>query len=416
MNKITIYPSEIYGSINIGGAKNSALKLQVASVLTDEPVTLSNYPSKMLDIIIQEGMLEHLGKSIVKDTVGNLVEISGSVHHSHLLWNERSIRNTLLILGCLLTKTGSGKVPLPGGCPLGERKYDIHVHLMEAMGAKVWDEGDYLCAKVIKGERLNAVEFHLPMRSTGATENAILMSSLAQGTSRIWNPHIRPEILDLIAMLRKMGAKIEVRGQESIIIEGVEKLGGAKHTVLADNMQALTYLIAGAIASKELHLSNFPFEDMEVPLIFLNNSGLKYFRYNNELVVKRCETYPIDISTGPYPGINSDMQPLFAVWGALAKGVSTITDLRFVGRYGYASQMEKMGVKSVVKNDKLLIEGGGKIYGTEVTALDLRAGAALMLMALIAEGATTINDFWMVERGYDDVVRILKSINVDLKC
>lgn len=410
--KIQIYPSELLGEVFISGAKNSALKLQTASILTDKKVRIINYPSKMLDIIIQEEMLGYLGKKIDKNE--NTVEISGTITTNQLIWEKRSIRNTLLILGSLLTKTGEGKVPIPGGCQLGDRKYGIHIDLMKAFGADVWQEEDnYLCAKINRGTRLQGCEYTLPMRSTGATENAILMAVLAIGTTRIWNPHIRPEILDLVAFLNKLGAKIIVRGQESIIIEGVDELKNeVDYEVLPDNMQAITYLIAGGLAANELIIRNFPYKDLEVPLIFLKEAGLKYYRYQNEIIVKKSEPYPIDISTGPYPGINSDMQPLFAAWGCMSKGTSIITDLRFVGRYAYADEMRKMGVNSKVENNKLIINGSNTIIGAEVNAIDLRAGAALMVLGLVAESSTIINDFWMVERGYNDVLNTLKAINV----
>ena len=304
---ITVFPSELYGDVKISGAKNAALKLQTATILNDARVTLKNYPSKMLDIKVQEEMLSVLGKHVIVES--DSAYFSGKITNNELIWDKRSIRNTLLILGCLLTKTGYGKVPLPGGCKLGERKYDIHVNLMKAFGAKVWEDDEYLYAKSEKGN-LIACEFELPMRSTGATENAILMACLAEGTSRIWNPHIRPEIIDLIEFLKHMGAKIEVRGQESIIIEGVASFDReVEYDILIDNMQALTYLIAGGLAAKEVLIKNFPFVDLEVPLTFLKHAGLKYYKYQDELIVRKCEAYPVDIATGPYPGINSDMQP-----------------------------------------------------------------------------------------------------------
>lgn len=410
---MTISPSELNGEVFISGAKNAVLRHLAASILSDEKVYLSNYPSNMLDVLIHEEMLAALGKKISKSE--GMICIDGTVETPNLIWDKRSIRNTLLILGALLAKRGEGRVPLPGGCSLGDRKYDIHVGLMEAMGAKVWQEDNYLCAKV--DGRLKACNYVLPIRSTGATENAIIMASLAEGTSRIWNPHIRPEILDLIALINKMGAKISVNGQESIIIEGVSKLNReVNHCALSDNMQALTYLIAGAIAGKELLIHNFPFNDLEIPLLFLRFSGLNYFQNERDVIVRKCNLFPVDISTGPYPGINSDMQPLFAVWGALSKGTSTITDLRFVGRYGYAEEFAKMGVKSSVDSNRLIIYGGNTIRGGEtVTALDLRAGAALLLLSLVADSPTRINDFWMIERGYDNLVATLTNIGVKVK-
>ena len=410
---MTIHPSELNGEVQISGAKNAVLRHLAASILTDGRIILKNYPANMLDVQVHEEMLIALGKKITKSE--GAVCIDGSVNTSNLIWEKRSIRNTLLILGALLAKTGEGRVPLPGGCSLGDRKYDIHVGLMEAMGARVWQDDNYLCAKV-EG-RLHACNYVLPIRSTGATENAIIMACLAKGTSRIWNPHIRPEILDLIALINKLGAKIIVNGQESIIIEGVDSLDrDAYHYALSDNMQALTYLIAGAIAGKELLIHNFPFNDLEIPLTFLRFSGLEYYQNGNDVIVRKCSPYPVDISTGPYPGINSDMQPLFAVWGALSKGTSTITDLRFVGRYGYAEEFAKMGVKSNVDNNRLLIYGGNAIKGGEtVTALDLRAGAALLLLGLVADSPTRIDDFWMIERGYDDLVVTLTNLGVKVE-
>ena len=410
---MTICPSELNGEVFISGAKNAVLRHLAASLLTDEKVYICNYPANILDVQVHEEMLMALGKIITKEE--GMVCIEGTANSSDLIWNKRSIRNTLLILGALLAKRGEGRVPLPGGCSLGDRKYDIHIGLMEAMGAKVWQEDNYLCAKV--NGRLKACEFTLPIRSTGATENAIIMASLADGISRIWNPHIRPEILDLIAFVNKMGAKISVNGQESIIIEGVNKLDReVNHYALSDNMQALTYLIAGAIAGKELLIHNFPFKDLEIPLTFLRFSGLNYFQNGNDVIVRKCDLFPVDISTGPYPGINSDMQPLFAVWGALSKGTSTITDLRFVGRYGYAEEFTKMGIKSVVNNNRLLIYGGNPIKGGKtVTALDLRAGAALLLLSIVADSPTQITDFWMIERGYDNLIATLSNIGVIVK-
>lgn len=406
---MTIYPSTINGEINITGAKNAVLRYLAASILTEKDITLTNYPRKMLDVIVHEEMLTVLGKQIAHEE--SICHIKSNVTISELVWEKRSIRNTLLILGCLLTKTGKAKVPLPGGCSLGERKYDIHVDLIKAFGGEVWEEDGYLCAKASNG--LKGCDFHLRMRSTGATENAILMSVLASGTSRIWNPHIRPEILDLIQLLNKMGADIRVNGPESIIINGKKELSNSVvHESLSDNMQAITYLIAGAIAGGELKISNFPFKDLEVPLYFLEFSGLKYYRRDKELIVRRCDQYPIDISTGPYPGINSDMQPLFAVWASLAGGKSTITDLRFTGRYAYSVELAKMGVCAKIEDNTLSIVGGNPIHGASVKALDLRAGAALLLMSLVADGPTKIEDFWMIERGYDDIKQLMTEIGI----
>ncbi len=275
--------------------KNSALKLLTASILTEEKIDLMNYPAKLLDAQIHVGMLEALGKKcIINDE--KIVISEKEVPSPILDWSKRSIRNTLLILGALVSRIGEAKVPLPGGCDLGERKFDLHEMILTNMGAKVWVENDMLCAKAEDG--LKGTDIFLPIRSTGATENAIICGCLAEGITKVWNPHIRPEILDLINFLNKMGAKIQVFGQEHIEITGVEKLYGVKYSVIPDNMEAITWLIAAVITGGDIEIINFPFRDLEVPLIHLRESGAKYYIGDNSLIVRGGTPYPIEISTG----------------------------------------------------------------------------------------------------------------------
>jgi UDP-N-acetylglucosamine 1-carboxyvinyltransferase len=402
-----VSPSVLKGTVRVSGAKNSVLRLMAASLLTDKPVVLRNYPDGLLDVQVHEGMLTALGKSVDRTGSAGVRILESSPIQSVLKWTERSIRNTLLILGALTARLGEGRVPLPGGCKLGERKYDLHVMLLEKLGATVWEEGDLLCARAPNG--LKGTDIHLPIRSTGATENSIICGTLAKGVTRVWNPHIRPEIIDLIKFLRSMGAKIEVYGQERIEIEGVEALSGTDHEILPDNMEALTWLIASVITGGDVEIQNFPVQDLEVPLIFLRESGARFYQCGTDMIVQGGCCYPVEISTGPYPGINSDMQPLFAVYGACSRGESRIVDLRFPGRYGYAEELAKMGLRYEVKENLLRIHGGNKLHGTPVRALDLRAGIALLLAGLVAEGETVIADAWQIERGYD---RLLEKLRI----
>ena len=409
--EIRINKGTLKGKVRVSGAKNSSLRLLAASLLTEETVELNNFPNGLLDVQVHLEMLEVLGKtySCTDDKV--LIKEESSEITS-LEWEGRSIRNTLLILGALTTRFGKGRVPLPGGCKLGERKYDLHVMLLEKLGARVWEEEDYLCAEV--KDRLLGNEIHLPMRSTGATENSIICSSLAKGKSIIWNPHIRPEIMDLIDMLNKMGAKITVYGQKCIVVEGVDSLGGVKHDVIPDNMEALTWAIGAVITKGEVEIENFPFEHLEVPLVYLRESGMKFYKGGTSLIVRGGEAYPIEISTGPYPGINSDMQPLFAVYGAMSNGISKIVDLRFPGRYGYAEELSKMGMDYHVDGDMLVIRGGNSLRGATVKALDLRAGIALLLAGLTADGETIIENSWQIQRGYEHLDEKLSQLGIKL--
>lgn len=407
-NRLKITKSRLEGKVLVSGAKNSALRLLAASLLTEEPVELFNFPNGLLDIQVHLRMLEVLGKRCSTEQNGVKLTESSTNLNTILKWDERSIRNTLLILGALTTRFGEGRVPLPGGCPLGDRKYDLHVMILENMGARVWEEEGYLCAEANK--RLKGSQIYLPIRSTGATENAILCGTLATGETTIWNPHIRPEILDLVDMLNKMGAKIRVYGQKCIEIEGVEGLLGVKHRVIPDNMEAITWAIASVITNGDIEIVNFPFEHLEVPLVFLRESGMNYYKGENSLIVRGGNAYPVEISTGPYPGINSDMQPLFAVYSACSKGQSKIIDLRFPGRYGYAVELAKMGMDYSVDGDLLKIHGGKPLHGTTVKAHDLRAGMALVLAGLVSEGETIIEDAWQIERGYEDIELKLKLL------
>ncbi len=412
IDKLVINPSRLVGEVRVSGAKNSALRLLAASLLTSEKVQLKNYPSTLLDARLHVKMLEKLGKTCILVEEGQLEISEASPPASELIWEGRSIRNTLLLLGALTGRIGKGKVPLPGGCKLGDRKYDIHIKVLEALGAKVWKEKNYLCAEVVGHSRLKGGEIFLPIRSTGATENSILAACLAEGTTRIWGPHIRPEIIDLITFLRTMGANITVRGQESIIVQGVEHLGGATHQVIPDNVEALTWLIGAAVSNGDVEIIDFPFEHLEVPLIHLRESGVRFYRSENRLIVRGANCYPVDISTGPYPGINSDMQPLFAVLGAVAHGESRIIDLRFPGRYAYTEELAKMGVDFEARDNLLVIHGGKKLNGAEVRALDLRAGAALVIAGLLADKPTTILESWQILRGYNNFDDKLSSLNV----
>lgn len=409
MTTLHVSRSRLAGAVEISGAKNSALRLLAASLLTEERVSLTNYPASLLDAQVHVGMLQALGKScsVSADTIA-IEEVRPL--SEKLDWDGRSIRNTLLILGALTARRGAGRVPLPGGCKLGERKYDLHVMLLERLGARVWEEGDDLCAEAPKGGLVGA-DIHLAIRSTGATENAILCGTLARGVTRIWNPHIRPEILDLIALLRKMGAKIRVFGQEHIEVTGVEGLNGAEHRVIADNMEAITWLVGSVMTGGDVEIRGFPYDDLEVVLAHLRAAGARLYAHEDALIVRGGTCYPIEISTGPHPGINSDVQPILAAWGAACMGESRIVDLRFPGRYAYAQEMAKMGLAHEVRGDMLVIHGKrGGLIGAEVRALDLRAGAALALCGLIADGETVVTDAWQIGRGYVDFAEKLQAL------
>lgn len=417
INKISIKPAVLKGTVKVSGAKNSVLRLMAATLLTKEKLVIQNYPATLLDAIVHKDMLNVLGKKCVVEE-GALVVTEDKGLQNTLNWEGRSIRNTLLILGGLVSRTGFGAVPLPGGCSIGggggDRAYDLHVYLLEKLGARVWDEDGLLKAEAPKGGLIGA-DIHLPIRSTGATENAIIAGSLANGITRIWNPHVRPEILDLIKMINSMGGEITVYGQEHIEVVGRPSLRGTTHKVIPDNVEALTWLVGASVTGGEIEIQNFPYEHLEVPLAFLKESGAQMYRNGDSMIVKGSKCFPLELSTGPYPGVNSDMQPILAVYAAKARGCSKFVDLRFPGRYGYASELNKMGLQSRTDGNLLIIEGGSDLKGCEVKALDLRAGIALSLAALFSSGETVISDAWQITRGYDLFFEKMESLGVSIK-
>jgi UDP-N-acetylglucosamine 1-carboxyvinyltransferase len=366
----------------------------------------------MLDADILCGMLSFLGKGVSSQGSTVVITEPGALS-SELRWTERSIRSTILMAGAMLARFGKTCVPNPGGCAIGEsdggeRKIDLHLMIFERMGARYWTEGTSLWLEAPNG--LSGADIYLPIRSTGATESGILAGCLARGRTTIWGPHVRPEILDLIQMLRTMGANIEVFGQERIVVHGVERLRGVTYTCIPDNVEAISWIVAAAVTGGDLEIRNFPAKDLEVPLIFLKEAGARIFLDGDTAIVRHSKCHPIDISTGPYPGINSDMQPLFAAFALFAKGESRIVDLRFPGRYHYAQQLSRMGADIAAEGNVLKIRGGAPLTGSLVQATDLRAGMALLIAALQAEGTTTITDAWQIERGYDGVWSKLSSL------
>jgi UDP-N-acetylglucosamine 1-carboxyvinyltransferase len=410
--------TKLNGTVEVSAAKNSMLRLMVATILTADPCTLRPYPAQMLDATVLLGMLKKLGKSVsIEDGIATIAEPSG--FGDELVWTDRSIRSTILMAAAMLARLGKASVPHPGGCAIGssndgERKIDLHLMIFEKMGARWEERGDALYVES-PGGRLQGADIHLPIRSTGATESGILAGTLAQGTTTIWGPHMRPEILDLIDMLRSMGAQIEVHGQERVVIHGVDKLSGTNHVCVPDNVEALTWAVAAAVTGGDVEIRNFPMHHLEVPLIFLKEAGIKMYAQGDTVIVRNSRCQPIDISTGPYPGINSDMQPIFAALGVFARGESRIVDLRFQGRYQYAQELERMGGKTQVDGNMLRIFGGHPLHGAEVRATDLRAGIALLIAGLAASGRTVISDAWQVERGYDAVWEKLTALGATIE-
>ncbi|MFC1898797.1 UDP-N-acetylglucosamine 1-carboxyvinyltransferase [Chloroflexota bacterium] len=402
------------GVVKVSGAKNSALPIICASILTSEKVRLLNIPTELEDVKVQLSMLEGAGAniSIKVDTVS--IDSASMTKNEVFMDSEKSIRTSLLMLGSLLGKFGRARVPLPGGDNIGDRRYDLHIYALERLGAKIKINNDGFLEAECNGLRGAEIEF--PFRTTGGTENAMIAASLAMGTTIIKNAHTRPEVVDLANFLNSMGAKVIIRGSGYIEIEGVTELYGTNYSIIPDNVEALTFIIASALTGGDVEIKHCPINMLEIPMIYLRESGVNFYKDDDSLFVTRNNTVTsVDLSTGSYPGINSDFQPLFTVFATQAKGKSRITDIRFINRFEYAKELNKMGANIIIQGNTAIVEGERKLKGCQVNAQDIRGGAALIVAGLCADGETIIDNAYQINRGYEQIENKFIGLGAEFK-
>lgn len=404
---LIVKKSQLSGNITISGAKNSSLRMLAASILTDEPVIIHNMPIDLIDVKIHIDMLKCIGKEITIKK--NSIYINNKRPLSNrLFWEGISIRNTLLIFGALLSRFSHAMVPLPGGCNLGMRPFDLHLMILKNKGVDIWHDDKYLYGT--RNSNLKEGNIFLTIPSSGATENAIITSCLAHGVSIIYGAYITPEIIDLIDLLNKMGGKIIILGPNSIRVTGVSFLNGVQHTVIPDIVESVTFIIASAITNGRISIHNFPFHLLLETLYKLEKIGVNFETNDKHLVVSGENFNPFDICANVYPSIYSDMQPLFSVLGLCANGRSSIVDLRWPNRFQYVQELLKMGGNLTIRNGGLLINGKSSLKGNIVYAHDLRCGASLILAGLVADGTTTIINSWQIDRGYERITEKLQKL------
>lgn len=409
-DSLRIFPSVPEGSVTLGGAKNSALRLLVASVLTPNPVVIRRFPDDLLDVRTQVAMLEQIGKRITISEGTALVEEPNGLS-CELDWAERSIRNTLLLLGALVARFGEGRVPMPGGCDLGARPFDLHERLLGRLGVRTWTEGDQLCAKHPNGT-IGGGTFASPIRSTGITENAILLGASNPHGVELRNPHLRPEVLDLLHLVESLGADVTVDGAHSIRIRGPRELGFGSQDVIPDRDEAVTWVAAAIIGRGYVRIDDFPLDETRVAREYLSFAGAVLFVGDGAVIAESTGPQPFDLQVGSHPGVHSDMNPLFGAIAALAKGRSEIRDARYPDRFGYLSELSRLGLYSTSEGGHAVIEGTGQLEGGTVTASDLRGGMALMLASLGANDSVTIDKAWQVLRGYSRFTRKLTALGI----
>jgi UDP-N-acetylglucosamine 1-carboxyvinyltransferase len=415
---------KLSGNVQIAGAKNAALPLMVASILTEEKLTLTNVPH-VSDISTMANLLMNLGINVQMDgfdkdfgnegraLVFDAKEISNPIAPYDLV---RKMRASIFILGPLLARLGKAKVSLPGGCAIGTRPVDLHLKAMEKLGAKIELSGGYVDAHV-EG-RLKGAEINFEKVSVGATENTLMAATLAEGETIINNSACEPEIIDLAKCLTAMGAKIQGAGTPRIIIQGVEKLHAARHKIIADRIEAGTYAVAAGITGGRIKLQGVEMWILGGFREELEKAGLTLTQVSpTEVEVTRSGLVinPVSISTHPFPGFATDMQAQFMSLMAVADGASTIEETIFENRFMHVLELVRMGANIESHGNLAVVKGVKKLTGAEVMATDLRASVSLVLAGLVAEGETTINRLYHLERGYERLAEKLIACGADIK-
>ncbi len=407
--------NSLNGEIQISGAKNAALKLMCASLLTDQSMYFENSPNMLRDIESQSALLEYLGCAVKRE--GALMALNASTIDNLTAPYDlvRKMRTSILVLGPMLARFGEARVSLPGGCAIGTRPVDLHLKGFEEMGAKIDIEEGYIDAKAPAGG-LKGAKIHFPKVSVGATENLMMAATLARGTTILSNAAKEPEITDLGECLTKMGAKISGLGTENITIEGVSSLSGARHEIVPDRIEAGTYIIAAGMTGGTLKLKNARIEHLSAALGHLSQVGIEVEQSGRDIEVHRnCSRLRGgDIMTEPYPGFPTDLQAQFMAMLTIAKGAGMVTETIFENRFMHIPELCRMGADISAQGNSAIVRGVAKLKGAEVMATDLRASVALVLAGLVAEGQTTINRIYHLERGYEDIVGKLSRCGADI--
>jgi len=387
------------GRVPVGGAKNAALPACVASLLTDEPITLHAVP-QLRDVNTILFTLGALGKRVVRH--GHHVSIARGekLTAEANAYSVRQMRASFLVLGPLVARLGKAIVPLPGGCAIGARPVDLHLEGLRALGARV-EERDGVV--VVTADRLRGGEIQFPFPSVGATEQVLMAATLADGVTTIRNAAIEPEVADLIELLRAMGATIETDGR-AMRIEGSEILGGSEVTLIPDRMEAGTLLMAGAVTGGCVSVSPVRPGQMTAVLDALERIGCRVTTGKDSIEVEaRGPLRAAQVETAPYPGFPTDLHPQLCALLTKADGTSSIHETVFERRFAYTVGLSRMGARMVQDGTTLRIEGGSGLRGTQVEAPDIRGGAALVLAGLAAEGRTVVTGLDHIDRGHDDL-------------
>ena len=413
MDRIIVKPSgPLYGDVEINGAKNSALKIMAACSLAEGTFHLMNIPD-ITDVRLMSELLVSLGMT-VRENDTNSLEITnpGNLTAEAPYELVEKMRASIVVLGPLLARYGKARVALPGGDDFGPRPIDMHLRGLEMLGAKFASEHGYIDGHC---ERLRGSRIVLEFPSVGATENIMMAAVLADGTTIIENAAREPEIADLASFLNRMGASVLGAGTSTIVIEGVEKLGAVEHAVVPDRIEAATYLAAVGIAGGEINLIGARPDHMDMLCQKVGEMGMRISADSNGLwVMANKSLKAVDLATLPYPGIATDYKPFLVAMLAVSEGVGIVTENLFSGRFRYIDELIRMGADIRTEGHHAVIRGVENLSGAPVRAHDIRAGAALVVAALRAQGQTEIREPSHIDRGYENLVENLSSLGADL--
>ena len=402
------------GTIDISGAKNAALPVLAATLLTSESVVVRNIP-QLNDVATTITLLQSMGVEIVFDDKLNIEVNATNVNERRAPYDlVKTMRASILVLGPLLARFGEADVSLPGGCAIGARPVNLHVQGLQSMGAHVVVENGYIRARA---ERLKGAHVVFDTVTVTGTENLMMAAVLAEGVTVLENAAREPEVIDLAKFLSSMGARIKGAGTSSILVEGVSELHGADHTVLPDRIEAGTYLVAAALTRGKVRLERADPDHLEVVITKLQEAGALISVGDDwiEICMRGRRPIAVDIKTTPYPGFPTDMQAQFCAMNAIASGVGTVTETIFENRFQHVLEYQRMGADIQIEGNTAVCRGVDRLTAAPVMATDLRASAGLLLAGLAAEGETLVDRIYHVDRGYERIEEKFRQLGANIK-
>ena len=413
MDKIVIDGGRpLRGKIKVSGAKNAALPILAATLLTEGKTEISNLP-KLADIRTMGKLLEKLGLKVQNRNGRAKIQANGYRGHVAPYDLVKTMRASVLVLGPLLARKGKAKVSLPGGCAIGARPIDLHLKGLEAMGAKIKVEHGYVEAEA---KRLKGARIHFDTVTVTGTENLMMAATLAKGTTILENAAQEPEVIDLADMLNALGAKVEGAGTPTLTIEGVEKLAGGKWSVMADRIEAGTFMIAACLPGSRILIQGMKPKHLEALLDKLRESGAQIETLSDGIQITAPKKIkPVDISTAPYPGFATDLQAQFMALMTVAEGSSVIRENIFENRFMHVGELIRMGAEIKLEGNSAIIRGVKNLSAAPIMATDLRASASLVLAGLAAKGITEISRVYHIDRGYEKIEKKFRKLGARVK-